>query len=85
MLGEFYWETGKLAKAEEYFKEAIFICQEIDNRPVLAGVYYDLGLMYKEMGENQKAKEYLSQALKLYKDIDTPDYQEVRQEYLALE
>jgi len=85
MLGEFYWETGKLAEAEEYFKEAIFICQEIDNRPVLAGVYYDLGLMYKEMGENRKAKEYLSQALKLYKDIDTPDYQEVQQEYLALE
>ncbi len=85
MLGEFYWETGKFAEAEDYFKEAIFICREIDNRPVLAGVYYDLGLMYKEMGKGQKAKEYLSLALKLYKDIDTPDYQEVQQEYLALE
>lgn len=84
MLGEFYWETGKLAEAEEYFKEAILICQEIDNRPVLAGVYYDLGLMYKEMGQRKKAEEYLSLALKLYKDIDTPDYQEVQQDYLAL-
>ncbi len=85
MLGEYYWQIGKLAEAEDYFKEAIFICQEIDNRPVLAGVYYDLGLMYKEMGDKQKAKDYLSRALKLYKDIDTPDYQEVQQEYLALE
>ena len=85
MLGEFYWETGKFSEAENYFKEAIFICREINNRPVLAGVYYDLGLMYKEMGEIQKAKEYLSLALNFYKDIDTPDYQEVHQEYLALE
>ncbi|MFH1577974.1 MAG: tetratricopeptide repeat protein [Candidatus Omnitrophota bacterium] len=85
MLGEFYWETGKFDQAESNFREAIFICQEIDNRPVLAGVYYDLGLMYKEMNELEKAKEYLSQALVLYKDIDIPDYQEVLQEYLALE
>jgi len=41
--------------------------------------------MYSELGEVQKAKEYLSLALKLYKDIDTPDFQEVQQEYLALE
>ena len=85
MLGEFYWETGKLVEAENYFKEAIFLCREINNRPVLAGVYYDLGLMYKEMGQTQKAKEHLLLALELYKDIDTPDYQEVQQEYLALE
>jgi CHAT domain-containing protein/Tfp pilus assembly protein PilF len=85
MLGEFYWETGKLTEAEDCFKEAIFICGEIDNRPVLAGVYYDLGLMSKEMGQIQKAREHLSKALQLYKDIDTPDYQEVQQEFLALE
>ncbi len=85
MLGEFYWETGKLTEAENYFKEAIFICREINNRPVLAGAYYDLGLMYKEIGQIQKAKEYLYLALQLYKGIDTPDYQEVHQEYLALE
>jgi CHAT domain-containing protein/Tfp pilus assembly protein PilF len=85
MLGEFYWETGKFNEAKDCFKEAITICQEISNYPVLAGVYYDLGLMHSELGEAQKAKEYLSLALKLYKDIDTPDYQEVQQEYLALE
>ncbi|MBU1871719.1 MAG: hypothetical protein KKH80_02845, partial [Candidatus Omnitrophica bacterium] len=60
-------------------------CQEIDNRPVLAGVYYDLGLIYKEMNKQEKAKESLSQALYLYKDIDTPDYSKVQQEYLSLE
>ncbi len=85
MIGEFYWETGKIAQAENYFKEAIILCRQINNRPVLAGVYYDLGMMYKELGEDNKAKEYYSQALKLYKDIDTPDYQQVRQEYLSFE
>jgi CHAT domain-containing protein/tetratricopeptide (TPR) repeat protein len=85
MLGEYYWEIGKLTKAEDYFNKAVFICRQINNRPVLAGVYYDLGLMYKEMGKNHKAKEYLAAALKFYKDIDTPDYQEVQQEYAAIE
>ncbi|MFC1657882.1 CHAT domain-containing protein [Candidatus Omnitrophota bacterium] len=85
MLGEFYWETGKLNRAESYFKQGILACQEINNYPVLAGIYYDLGLMYKEIGQSQKAKNFLSLALKLYKNIDTPDYQEVQKEYLALE
>ncbi len=85
MLGEFYWETGKLTEAENYFKEAIFICREINNRPVLAGVYYDLGLMYKQMGKIQEAKDYLSLSLDIYKHIDTPDYQQVKEDYLALE
>ena len=85
MLGEFYWQTGKLREAEDYLKEAIFLSREIDNRPVLAGAYYSLGLMYQEEGKMEKAKEALELALEVYGNIETPDYDEVMQVYRSLE
>ena len=84
MFAELYLEMGNLYEAERYFYKSIQLCSEINNLPVLAWVYYELGMMYKENGMEDKAKEFLSKALEIFKDIDTPDYQEVYAEYLAI-
>ncbi len=85
MIGELYWEMGRFAEAERDFQQSILLCKQINNLPILAWVYYDLGSMYNEMGQKDKAKEFYRQALQIFKNIDTPDYQDVHQEYLALE
>jgi CHAT domain-containing protein len=85
MIAELYLEMGRFEDAKKNFQEAILLCKRINNLPVLAAVYYDLGLMYKQKGEKDKAKDFLTQALEIYKDIDTPDYQKVHKEFLALE
>lgn len=85
MLGELYYEMEKFTEAERYFRESAALCKRINNLPVLASVYYDLGLLYKRMGIKQRAREFMAYALQIYKNIDTPDYQKVHQEYLAMQ
>jgi tetratricopeptide (TPR) repeat protein len=79
MLAEFYWEIGERLEAEKYFLESIELCQEVGNLPVLAEVYYELGIFYKEQNDLDKAKEYLNSSLKLYQRINLPKVEKVKE------
>ena len=72
-------------KAEEYFRQAIITCKEIDSRLELADSYYNLGLLYKKRNQRNKAREHLREAQEIFSQIDKPRYQEIKQELLALE
>ena len=85
MLGELCLNMEKFSEAQGFFYEAVSICREIGNKPTLAGTYYDLAGMYQTMGQVSRAREYFEKSLEIYKHIDTPDYQKVYQEYLALD
>ncbi|MDD4908220.1 MAG: tetratricopeptide repeat protein [Candidatus Omnitrophica bacterium] len=85
MLGELYLEMKKFAEAESYFQQAIDLCEEINNDLILAGVYYDLAILYKETDKLARSREYFRRSLEIYQKIDTPDYQKVRREFLALD
>ena len=85
MMGELYVEMGDLAEAQSYFDKAVSLSSEIDIKPELAGAYYNLGLLYKDRGDKRKARQYLRLAQEIYVHINTPDYEDLKQELLALE
>jgi tetratricopeptide (TPR) repeat protein len=74
-----------LDEAERFFKQSVLISKEINAKPELAAVYYNLGLLYKKRGKKDKAREYFKQAQEIYAlMVDTPDYQELKKELLEL-
>ena len=85
MIGELYLEMDNLVDAEKFFKQALEACKGIDAPLELACAYYNLGLLYKEKGQKNRTREYLRQAQEIYVKIDTPDYQEIKQEFLSLD
>jgi len=84
MIGELYIEMDNLEEAENFFHQSILVCKEIKSPIELASAYYNLGLLYKKKGKINKAREYLRQAQEIYRLIDTPDYQEIKKEFLEL-
>ena len=84
MIGELYAEMDNHARAEEYFKLAVSIAEDINNRSELACGYHNLGILYKKRGLKNKAREYLRQAQEIYYTSDPETYQEIKKELFDL-
>jgi CHAT domain-containing protein/Tfp pilus assembly protein PilF len=85
MLADLYGQMGRIEEAKEYFQKSIELCKQIHNLPVLADSYHCLGLLYKDIGDKKKARQLLQYSMDIYKKMDTPDYQDVRQDYLSIQ
>lgn len=85
MIGELYLEMGNLALAEENFNQAVKIAKDINARMELAWAYRNLGILYKAKGRKNKAREFLRNAQEIYQYIDTPDFQQIKKEFLELD
>lgn len=84
MIGELYAEMDNLKEAEKFFNQAAALGIKINARPELAESYYDLAQVYKRKNIRHKARDYLRKAQEIYVGIDTPRYQKIKQEFLAL-
>ena len=60
------------------------MCKEVNAQPELASVYYNIGLVYKKLGSRNRAREFFRYAQEIYRVIDTPAYERIRQEFVAL-
>jgi tetratricopeptide (TPR) repeat protein len=68
-LGLAYSELGKLSLATDYFKQAMKLAEQIDDRYHQGAWLGNLGNVYARLGEHQKAIEYHQQHLGIAKDI----------------
>jgi class 3 adenylate cyclase/tetratricopeptide (TPR) repeat protein len=57
-------------KAEGHFKEVIRVAGEMRAKPILGGVYLDLGLLHKAKKRTDKAKECISEAIKIFEQCE---------------
>ena len=65
-----FHSIGQYDEAKEYFKEALLITTEIDNREGEGSCYANLGSVFESLGQYDKAKEYLQKALVIATEID---------------
>ena len=49
---------GKYEEAKNYFKKALEILEEEENRNGLASIYSTISDIYKNIGDNEKVLEY---------------------------
>ena len=56
---------GEYVKAEEYYKEALCIIQQMVDKRTEADIFADLALLEHSLGEEEKSKEYREKALKI--------------------
>jgi tetratricopeptide (TPR) repeat protein len=85
MIGELYIEMEDLVKAEEYFKYALKLAEEIDSRLDLANVNCNLGLLYKRKGKKNMARQHWRKAQEIYRPVDPDKYQQIRTQLLELD
>lgn len=63
-LGEAYFKTGELSKAEEKFQAVLEI------NPNYAQTHFLLGMVYEEKGRKEKAREHFQKFIDIWKDAD---------------
>ncbi len=84
MIGELYVEIDNLRDAEKFFGQAAALGLKIGAKPELAEAYYNLAQVYKRRNIRHRARDYFRQAQEIYVGIDTPRYEKIKQEFLAL-
>jgi len=68
-LGNAYWHLGQVAKAAEYYEQALAIAREIGDRRGEGVDLGNLGLAYSDLGQVTKANKYYEQALAISREI----------------
>jgi tetratricopeptide (TPR) repeat protein len=69
-------------KAEEHFKKAIDIFEEIRAKGFLGAAYLDLGLLYKNRGQADQGRHYVSKAIDIFQENEANVYLQQAKEAL---
>ena len=75
-LGLFHLNRGDLLKAQEYFKEAKFLSEELNHGIVLCRSYYGLSLVKEKLEHKSEAIKYANAGLNLAEGKGYMNYQE---------
>jgi tetratricopeptide (TPR) repeat protein len=72
LLGEIAAHRVPLATelAEQYYRQALTLADELGMRPLLAHCHCGLGTLYARIGQRQQAQAELSAAMELYRAMD---------------
>ena len=70
-------------KAEDHFKRAIEVAEEIGAQGVLGQAYLDLGLLHRAKGRTEQAKKCVSEALQLFEESEAQVYMKRAEEALV--
>jgi class 3 adenylate cyclase/tetratricopeptide (TPR) repeat protein len=59
-------------QAEDYYRQALTLAEELGMRPLLAHCQLGLGTLYAMTGQREQARAELATAIALYRDMDMP-------------
>ncbi|MFM9986960.1 MAG: ATP-binding protein [Flavobacteriales bacterium] len=65
--------SGRLKEAEEFYKKAMRLNEQLGNEYPLAYVYENLGQLLFDMGDHVESVAYCRKALAIFKKLDRPD------------
>ncbi len=68
-IGSIYGAQGEQAKSESFYRQALAIHNEYQDREGQATVYVNLGVLYSEQGDYATALQYVQQAEELFKTV----------------
>jgi hypothetical protein len=71
LLGEVtaHREPSAVEPAENYYRQALALAEELGMRPLQAHCHLGLGILYVRMGQPEQAHPSLSTAMALYRDM----------------
>ena len=72
LLGDIAAHPGRFEvdTAEEHYRQALALAEELGRRPLKAHCHRGLGALYRRTGKRQQAQEYLANAVTLYREMD---------------
>ena len=72
LLGEIalHRDPPEVGKAEDSYRQAIALAEDLGMRPLLAHCHLGLGKLYRWAGNRQQAEDHLITATTMYRDMD---------------
>jgi tetratricopeptide (TPR) repeat protein len=72
LLGEIHTHQAPAAVelAEEYYRQALVLAEELGMRPLQAHCHRGLGRLYLQEGQSEQARAALSTAIEMYRDME---------------
>ena len=72
LLGEIAAREDPLdiGKAENHYRQALALAEELGMRPLIAHCHVDLGKLYRRIGNTQQAKEHLTTATSMMREME---------------
>ena len=58
--------------AEGYYREALAVAAELEMRPLVAHVHFDLGRLFRKAGRHEQARQHLTSATTMYREMEMP-------------
>jgi class 3 adenylate cyclase/tetratricopeptide (TPR) repeat protein len=69
-------DPPEVAAAEEHYRRALALAEELGMRPLVAHSHRGLGLLYQRIGDRQNAEEQVAIALAMSRDMDMDLWQQ---------
>ena len=63
-------DPPEAARAEDLYRRALGLADELGMRPLVADCHLGLGTLYRRTGERRQAQEHLSTAIEMYREMD---------------
>ena len=63
-------DPPEVGKAEDSYRQAIALAEDLGMRPLLAHCHLGLGKLYRWAGNRQQAEDHLITATTMYRDMD---------------
>ena len=72
LLGEIasHHEPPEVENADDYYRQAITLAEELGMRPLVAHCHLGLGKLYRGTGKREEAREHLGTAITMYRGMD---------------
>ncbi len=68
-LGMTAQDRGRLDEAEDWYRQALTIFEELGDRPGMASTYHQLGITAQRRGRLDEAEDWYRQALTIFEDL----------------
>jgi tetratricopeptide (TPR) repeat protein len=68
-IGILAQERGRLAEAEDWYRQSLTIKEELGDRPRMAATYHQLGILAQERGRLAEAEDWYRQSLTITEEL----------------
>ena len=75
-LGQYFMNRGELGVAEEYFKKALFLSEELNHGIVLCRSNYHLSSLQSILGNTDLSRAYIEKGLGIARDMGYKNFEE---------